>query len=71
MGEMASSTSPFSLLPLSQPPFPLCFRLLDCQSLSHPVSLLVSVPLLTAQGAQIPNNLFLLLSSFLRVDGRD
>lgn len=70
MGEMASSTSPFSCLPLSLPPFPLCFRLLDCRSLSHPVIVLVSVPFLIAQGAQNPNNLFLSLP-FLGVDGRE
>lgn len=50
--------------------FPLCFRLLDCQSLSHPVIVLVSVPFLTAQGAQNPNNPFLSLP-FFGVDGRD
>lgn len=63
MGKMASSTSPFSFLPLSLPPFPFCFRL-DCQSLSHPVIVLVSVPFLTAQGAHNPNNHFLSLPFF-------
>ena len=64
MGKMASSTSPFSFLPLSLPLFPFCFRLVDCQSLSHPVIVLVSVPFLTAQGAQNPSNHFLSLSFF-------
>lgn len=70
MGEMASNTSPF-FLPLSLPPFPFCFRFLDCQSLSHLVIVLVSVPFLTAQGAQSPNNPFFSLPSFWGVDGRD
>ena len=61
----------YFILPLSLPPFPFCFRFLDCQSLSHLVIVLVSVPFLTAQGAQSPNNPFFSLPSFWGVDGRD
>lgn len=57
--------------PLVYPPFPLCFRLPDCQSLSHPMIVLVSIPFLTAHRAQNPNNPFLSLPSFWGVDGRD
>lgn len=59
------------LSPGLHPPFPLRFRLLDCQSLLHPVIVLVSVPFLTAHGVEDPNNPFLSLPSFLGVDGRD
>lgn len=70
MRKMASSASPFSFLPLSLPLFPFCFRLVDCQSLSHRMIVLVSVPFLIAQGAQNPNNHFLSLP-FFGIDGRD
>lgn len=60
-----------SLFPFVYPPFPLCFRLLDCQSLSHLMIVLVSIPFLTAHRAQNPNNPFLSLPFFGGVDGRD
>lgn len=47
------------------------FRLLDCQSLSYPVIVLVSLPFLTTHGAQNPNSPFISLPSFWGVDGRD
>lgn len=68
LGEVASWTSPFS--PFS---YHLSHSAVDFSTvnLSHPVMVLVSVPFLTAQGAQNPNIPFLSLPSFLGVDGRD
>lgn len=37
------------------PPFPLCFRRLDCESLSHPMDALVFIPFLTARWAPSPS----------------
>lgn len=66
-GRCSRSTS---LFPLVYPPFPLCFSVLDCRSLSHRMIVLVSVPFLTAHWAQNPNKPFLSLPSFWGVDGR-
>lgn len=60
-GSGGHSLPPYiSFLSPRSPSFPLCFRLLDCQSLSHPLIVLVSIPFLTAQTGSLPFSTFFL-----------